>query len=96
MYSVALRKPRILLSLQSSTSHERLPHYVILAEHKVFHAYLYIQVYMGMSKHLSWVDEFYSGSLAVLWIMCSLLVEGLRNESVGYELPVLEPDRPDF
>lgn len=70
---------------QSSTSHKKhlsslLPHYVILAEHIAFHAYLYIQVYMGMSKHLSWVvREFYSGFVAALWIMCSSLVEGLGN-----------------
>lgn len=37
-----------------------------------------------MSKRLSWVvGEFYGGSVRTLWIMCSTLMEGLRNESVA-------------
>lgn len=49
---------------------------------------------MGMSQHLSWVvGDFYSESVEIVWIMCSALVEDLRSESVGYDLPVLDPDR---
>lgn len=46
----------------------------------------------GNSKHLSWVvGDFCIESVAILWIMCSPLVESLRNESLGYDLPVLDP-----